>query len=42
MLSPFGAAIQRVLGVDPIGSLTDFGTVEGEDVSIDVPVQLLI
>lgn len=29
------------LGVDAIGSVTGFATVEGEDVAADVPVQLL-
>lgn len=33
--------VDAALGVDSIGSLTGFGTVEGEDVSVDVPVQLL-
>lgn len=33
--------VDAALGVDSIGSLTGFATVEGEDVSIGVPVQIL-
>jgi hypothetical protein len=33
--------VDAALGVDSIGSLSGFGTVEGKDVAVDVPVQLL-
>lgn len=33
--------VDAALGVDSIGSLIGFGTVEGQDISVDVPVQLL-
>ena len=33
--------VDAALGVDSIGSLTGFGTVESQDISVDVPVQLL-
>lgn len=35
------ANYDAALGVDSIGYMTGFGTVEGEDVSIAVPVRLL-